>query len=589
MFSFRQKIFISYIVVFLLFLMLLFPFATKTVDEIVAKTMADRADEMIVKLKEAETNDALIRKMKELKWMIFFRVSVITNERKVLYDSHAKKLLGPSFSQEHTVDHPEVNQAFRVGIGYHEGYSQLFKQDFAYMAKAFDFHGKTYVLRMAFPYRYIISLTRDFEIGFLGLATLVLLLFSIMTWFIINHLTNPIQQIIKAVKPYQEGKQNMIPEIYVSSENPKDDFGRLAKTLNSLTQRIQNHINSLTMEKNEKEAVLESLVEGVIAVDNEGVIKHVNQMACHLIEKEKDDLLGQHFSATKKPDWEDLLKRCQHEESVLKKSEKLKIEGRTLFLDIVAAPTKDKSGAILVMQDNTSQHKILEMRKDFIANASHELKTPITVIRGFAETLHDNPELPRNITEEITGKIVRSCERMTSLIKDLLTLSDIEHLQESRLVKCRLDEILDNCITMLLDAHPTAEIHLNYDKDHEFYIQADEQLMELALWNLLENAAKYSTPPADVTITIEEKNDVVQIKIRDKGIGIPPEDVEHVFQRFYTVNRMHSKKMGGAGLGLSLVETIINKHMGRISVSSEVGKGTEFTVILPRKPTLKNN
>lgn len=586
MFSFRQKIFISYIGVFLLFLVLLFPFATKTVDEIVAKTMSDRADEMIIKLKEAKTDDALIRRMKELKWMIFFRVSIITDDRKVLYDSHAKKLLGPSFSQDYTLDHPEVAQAFRVGIGYYEGYSRLFKQDFAYMAKAFDFHGKTYVLRMAFPYRYIISLTRDFEIGFLGLATLVLLLFSIMTWFIINHLTNPIQQIIRAVKPYQEGTQNVIPEIRIRSSNTKDDFGKLAMTLNSLSQRIQSHINTLTMERNEKEAVLESLVEGVIAVDNSMVVQFSNAMALKFLEKDKNSILGRNFTSAEKPSWEDLLKRCQEREEVLKHSERLKIEGRTLFLDIVAAPKKAQSGAILVIQDNTSQHKIFEMRKDFIANASHELKTPITVIRGFAETLHDNPELPRQTTEEITGKIVKSCERMTTLIKDLLTLADIEHLQDSRLLPCDIIEILEACVSMLQDAHPTAEVDFNFGEAGSIAISADKQLMELALWNLLENAAKYSTPPAHITVSVEDRSEEVLITIADKGIGIPPEDVEHIFQRFYTVNRMHSKKMGGAGLGLSLVETIISKHNGKISVESEVGKGTTFTIRLPKRLSL---
>jgi len=402
-----------------------------------------------------------------------------------------------------------------------------------------------------------------------------------MTWFIINHLTNPIQQIIKAVKPYQEGKENVIPEILSKSTNPKDDFGKLAMTLNSLSRRIKSHINTLTIEKNEKEAVLESLVEGVVAVDDELIIRHINAMAVKFIGKDKDELLGQQFMVAKKPIWEELLRRCQQEETVLKTSEKLKIEGRTLFLDIVAAPKKEQSGAVLIIQDNTTNYKILEMRKDFIAHASHELKTPITVIRGFAETLHDNPELPVNTREEVTGKIVRSCERMTSLIKDLLTLSDIEHLQESRLISCDLGEIIDNCVSMLHDAYPAAEVHLHLDQ--EITVYADPQLLELALWNLLENAAKYSPTPADITIIIRELKDSVRIQIIDKGIGIPQEDIEHVFERFYTVNRMHSKKMGGAGLGLSLVETIIAKHMGTIALHSEVGKGTEFTITLPRR------
>jgi two-component system phosphate regulon sensor histidine kinase PhoR len=581
MLSFRQKIFLSYVALFLLFLALLFPFATRTVEEIVSKTMADRADELITKIKTAPNNDALIRRMKDLKWSIFFRVGIITNERKVLYDSHAKRKLGPRFSQEFVIDHPEINQAFSEGFGYYEDYSELFQEEFAYYAKSFNFHGKIYVLRVAFPYRFITALTRDFEIGFLGLATAVLLLFTIMTWFIINHLTNPIQQIIQAVRPYQEGTQKAIPEIRIKSSNPKDDFGKLAQTLNSLSAKIQSHINSLTNERNEKEAVLESLVEGVIAIDKEGQINYVNNMALKFLGIEGQNLVNKPFSTTGNQRWGELLSKCQEKNSALTLTEEMHENGRKLYLDIIASPKKAKSGAVLVIQDMTSHHKMLEMRKDFIANASHELKTPITIIRGFAEALHDNPDLPKQTQEEITGKIVKNCERMGHLVKDLLTLADIEHIQESRLTPCNVSDIIEKCVSLLNEAYPTAVVHLDFDVTKTFIISADEQLIELAIMNLLENAAKYSKPPADINISLDKLQTEAVIKIKDRGIGIPKEDLEHIFQRFYTVNKAHSRKLGGAGLGLSLVETIIKKHRGQISVDSELGIGTTFTIVLP--------
>src|SRR5262245_40886791 len=146
MFSFRQKIFITYVVVFLVFIALMFPFASHTVRKIVSMGMEDRAQELILKIQSAKDDDALIRRLKEQKSLIFFRVSVISDQRKVLYDSHAKRLLGPRFSQDYVVDHPEVLQAFKEGTGYHEGYSELLGQKFSYMAKTFDFHGKTYVM-----------------------------------------------------------------------------------------------------------------------------------------------------------------------------------------------------------------------------------------------------------------------------------------------------------------------------------------------------------------------------------------------------------------------------------------------------------
>ena len=212
MFSFRQKIFFAYIILFILFVAITFPLAAYIVRSISAKAMEDRADEIINKVQSAANNDALVRRLKEQKQIIFFRISVIDNEKRVLYDSHTKRLLGPRFSQEYVVDYPEVIEAFEHGVGYNEDYSELLEQKFFYLAKAFDFHGKTYVIRTAFPYKYLNDLIHDTEYSFLGLISIVLILSSILTYLIINHFTKPIQQIIHAVAPYEEGEQATLPE-----------------------------------------------------------------------------------------------------------------------------------------------------------------------------------------------------------------------------------------------------------------------------------------------------------------------------------------------------------------------------------------
>lgn len=150
MFSFRQKIFVSYLTVFLVFIILMFPFVTRWVQKIVLQSMEARTTEIIANIKDAPNNDALVRRLKDQKSIMFFRTSIITNEHKVLYDSHTKRLLGPKFSQDYVVDHPEILQAFQDGVGYQEDYSQILNQKFAYFAKAFDFHGKNYVLQQPF-------------------------------------------------------------------------------------------------------------------------------------------------------------------------------------------------------------------------------------------------------------------------------------------------------------------------------------------------------------------------------------------------------------------------------------------------------
>ncbi len=581
MFTFRQKIFITYVFVFFLLIVLLFPFTQRTVKDIVKKTMEDRALEIIDKIKNAPNDEALIRNLKEQKALIFFRISVITNERKVLYDSHTKRLLGPRFSREYIVSHPEVVQAFRKGTGYAQEYSAILDQEFAYFAVAFSFHGKTYVLRTAFPLTYVEELTKDFEFGFLGSAIAILLLFSIMTWFIINYLTRPIQQIINAVKPYQEGKSSTIPEIHLKPENRSDEFGKLASTLNSLSIKIRTHIESLIQERNEKEAVLESLVEGVIAVNNQNQIIFVNTMARKLLGLNHKNLIKEPLEALQQPKCAKLIRKCQLEESVITDTLQIKTENDKRFFDLVAAPKKNATGAILVLQDKTEHYKLIEMRKDFVANASHELKTPITIIQGFAEALHDNPELPLETSSEITGKIVRNCVKMTMLIKDLLTLTDVEHIPESRLLETDLLDLIQTVKSTVVGVYQDAKIMIHYDPKELYFLLADTNLLELAFNNLIENAAKYSPAPAKVDVYLAHENEWIRIDVSDKGYGMRKEELENIFQRFYRVDSTRGKKVPGSGLGLSIVETIVAKHFGKISVVSAEGEGSTFTIYLP--------
>lgn len=579
MFSFRQKIIVSYFAVFLVFIVFMFPFVSRWVQRIVLQSMETRSAEIIANIKEAPNNEALVRRLKDQKSIMFFRTSIITNEHKVLYDSHTKRLLGPKFSQEYIIDHPEILEAFRDGVGYQEDYSQILNQKFAYFAKTFDFHGKTYVLRTAFPYQYVRELTHDFEFGFLALAILILLLFSIMTWIVIHYLTYPIQRIINAVKPYQEGTEHILPHIELGSANLNDEFNKLANTLNSLSHKIQSHIDLITEERNEKETILESLGEGVIAIDEEMKVTYTNHMAMKLLSV--SSLLDQKFSVLHQEQCEKLLRLCQEEEKVLTDTIEMQKENKRVFLDIICAPKKDDAGAILVLQDKTDHYKIFEMRRNFIANASHELKTPITIIRGFAEALHDNPDLPSDIRSEVTGKIVRNSTRMAALIKDLLTLADIENIPTSRLSFFNLPDLIDRCCTMLAEVFPDAQVTIDRRKE-TVALFADMDLLDLAFMNLIENAAKYSSGPAQIHVTLDEEGDQVIVKVADKGIGIPYADQEHVFDRFYTVDKAHSQKMGGSGLGLSIVKTIVEKHSGTIVLESELGAGSTFTVHLPK-------
>ncbi len=440
----------------------------------------------------------------------------------------------------------------------------------------------THVLITSFPKDQISTILHELSLTFLILEIAILLLFSILAWLIIHFLTRPVTQITQAIKPYQQGKTEHIPHIEITGAiKGEDEFGKLAETLNSLTQRIENQIASLTHAKNEKSAILESLIEGVIAVDQEMNVIYMNKTAALFLGVSEKSLVGKIFSVVDMTACEELIREAQKRQEpvvlVLKPERKQK-----RYLDAVAVPRGKEGGAILVLQDKTGLHKIIELGRDFIANASHELKTPITIIRGFAETLYDHPELSREVYREITEKIVSNCQRMDTLVKNLLTLAAVdEQLPRARLQECDFVDLSEEAKQTILVVHPDAQIQVETLGEGPFQLMADDDLMHQAILNLLDNAIKYSKQPAHVKVLIEKREKELRIQISDKGIGIPQEDLDRIFERFYAVDKSHSRSMGGSGLGLSIVERIIEKHQGVIDVESTLGVGTTFHITLP--------
>lgn len=556
----------------------MYPVVTRLIEVIQERNLRNRTVGLIQSLESAPNLENLIERLKQREKFLFFRVSLLNPAEGYLYDSHRQ--IG-GFENERLTSQAEVKQALETGTGYSVHFSPLFGQEMAYMAVRFEYRGKEYVMRTAFPYGQISTMTHDLTLTFLLLGIGILLLFSFLAWFIIHILTRPVQQIIEAIKPYQKGEMEHIPEIKLGKDiRPGDEFGKLAETFNSLSRHIDHQISSLTHEKNEKSAILESLVEGVVAVDDTMTVIYMNRMAEVFLGIGEKELVGKKFSVAKQRPCEELIKEAQKKGQpvvlVIKPERKQK-----RYLDAVAVP-RGKGGAILVLQDKTSLHKIIELGRDFIANASHELKTPITIIRGFAETLHDHPELTREVYTEITDKIVSNCQRMDTLVKNLLTLAAVdEGLPRSRLQECDLYNLVEQAKMTILSVHPDAKISLETKGEEPFDLMADSDLFFQAILNLLDNAVKYSKHPAEVKVRIEKYPSEFIIRVSDKGVGIPVEDLDRIFERFYAVDKSHSRSLGGSGLGLSIVERIVEKHQGKIEVESELGKGTTFAITLP--------
>ena len=249
--SFRQKMILSYSLLLLVFLGLMYPSVSNSVQRVVFQSMNDCADALVAELADAQNDEDLVQILKDQKSQQFYRVGVLDGQRRLLYDSHTKRLLGAPFFPLQFITHPEIEDALQYGIGYSEEYSHLMGQKLVYLAKRFDFHGQPYVIRVAFPFRYIQDLRGGFTMNFLFFGSLGLILFSALASLVLNHFSSPIRTITGAIKNYKEGNLDTLPNVSLKL-SPQDEFSHLANTLNSLSQRVRVEIESVIRERNER-------------------------------------------------------------------------------------------------------------------------------------------------------------------------------------------------------------------------------------------------------------------------------------------------------------------------------------------------
>lgn len=581
--SFRGRIIGTFVVLCCAFLLLVYPLVNLAFHATASEIVHKRIQFVIDVLKRTSSEREMIQYLQSISPTVALHFAVYDANGHVLFDQTQEKKEEPF--QELTQEQMQTIQEKGKLSGLVK--SEVFDDVLIYQIEAFAFQENIYFIKASVAAGAIEVFFSKIKMDFFLFCILCFLFFA-SCFFLLFHWANyPIRHIIKTIVPFQEGKEEFIaPIVLPKSIDERDQFYQLAQTLNALSTRVRTQIKHTLEERDEKEAILESLGEGVIAVDQDMYIRCVNYIGSRMFGFPRKHLAGKSFKdlamQVQSPLMEkckDLLETCQKNMRILTDSLFI-ADGKKMYLDLIAAPKPMHKGAILVLQDKSSHYKILEMGKDFVANASHELRTPITIIRGFAETLHDLPELPKEMVSDITEKIVRNCQRMDNLVKNLLTLADLENIPESRFQECDLIVLMENARQVVLSIYQDADIRIE-KRQEAIIVNADADILELAVINLLDNAAKYSTPPAQITIKVEQSGDEAHILIKDKGIGIPTEDLEHIFERFYTVNKAHSRRLGGAGLGLSIVKTIIEKHHGTISVASVFQQGTIFTIKLP--------
>jgi signal transduction histidine kinase len=392
---------------------------------------------------------------------------------------------------------------------------------------------------------------------------------SSLAYLILKRLYQPVEKLSFQMN---QALDQMTP-IYLEKNDLEDPkIAKLIEVYNQLIETIKNQFSRLEKKQKQLILILETLEEGICLITKNKQINFVNPQGYFYLKSKEartiHDLCSHSFLGEK---IQELL-----DPSVAKPLKEKCVDNHRYYELTLKNILDDQQ--LVIIYDETDRIEKLESGKTFISNASHELRTPITIIKGFAEAISDKEALKHISLDEVMPKILAACDRMDALIKRLLLLADVDQ-RSLELQSFDIAHVLKQEVAMFKNLDQDADIH--YVGPESASIKGDEDLLKIVFSNLLSNGLKYSLAPKKITVSLNLTQDEYIIHFKDNGLGIPEGDLDKVFERFYRVDKARSRKMGGAGLGLSLVKTIIDKHRGSIRVESLLGSGSDFIVKIP--------
>ena len=487
------------------------------------------------------------------------RFTVINKEGEVIFDNEITKLDNHNNRQE-------IIDAFKNGSGSSVRYSESLSTSMVYVATKID---DNTVIRSSVP----VNSIRVFTSGTLKYYIAIILLVFVLSLFLavklVKIIVYPINELQKVTSKIENGDLNKRAIIY-----NYDEIGFLAQTFNNIADQLEIRIIDSLDKKNKLEAILESMESGVIAIDNNENIILINSYSQKLFDL-KEDNIGKKISDCI-IDY-DLINFIREIPEIGTKEIKLfhPIERE---LRVKKSPIinylNNSIGIVITVQDITDIKRLENMRSEFVANVSHELKTPLTSIKGFSETLRyvDDSETKNKFLDIID----KESERLTNLINDILILSNIENIHKMESEYFNPGDVIENVLDMVKSQAYKKSIIIKYnDCFNSEILGSKDKFHQLAL-NLIENAIKYSNENGVVKIDLTLEEQYFVFKVKDNGIGIPKNDIPRIFERFYRVDKSRSTR--GTGLGLAIVKHIVKLFNGEISVKSKVGIGSTFTV-----------
>ena len=503
------------------------------------------------------------------------RFTVIKVDGTVVYDSSR-----PVSELDNHRNRPEVLQASSSGRGEAERYSQSVDTVQLYIAQRID-EGLE-------PLGYVrlssaVSLLSD-ELAVLGRQLVFVILITLSVIFVSSYLLSrrfyqPIAAATIYARKIAEGNYQLrLPG------RTQDEVGVLERSLNELARRTEDRMERIVESRNQLEAILSGLEEGVVALVKNETVAHINRAAIQLLNL-KGDVVGKKvWEAIRITKVQSMLEAALHDS--IEPDRSLMVNDRSLEVSILTMNAKGENhdGIILVFQDMTERYRLDTIRSDFVANASHELKTPLAAIKGIIETIIDDDAMPPEVARKFFNRVLSQTNRLNKIVQDLMQLSRFDSFRDREVNLERVDlvPVLRQVYSAFKLTAEEQQVELVLETEQEkAMVLGDSEALSQLLANLVLNGIKYTYPNTTVTMRLIVEKNFILVRVEDEGIGISPTEQQRIFERFYRVDLARSRELGGTGLGLSIVKHIADLHDGSVQVSSEEGKGSIFTLRLP--------
>lgn len=512
------------------------------------------------------------------------RITIIDMDGTVLGESEES----PSDMENHK-DREEVKKAMTGESASIVRRSSTLGMDYCYCAvpvRTDSFEG---VLRVSVPLEELHALRLEYMRSTIFMLAIGVLLIAGLVIAFTRFIADPIDEVIEAAGKIAEGSYGIRLKTRQNSQ-----IGKLADSFNWMSGRLEAAVKELKDRNNELEAILRSMRNGVLAINGRDEILFYNDALMNLI-GHRGDFLGESvYHLVRSSLIFDVIEKVRESRDVICEEGQSRIMGEQYLRITGTVLNREKEqsrSVLLIIEDITDVKKLENMRSDFVSNVTHELKTPLTSIRGFVDTLKQGAIKDEQYARKFLDIIDIEAERLYTLIQDILLLSEIESGSDYNIQDCDVNGIIDETLNLLqpkIEQKPEVDVIFQPEPYIRPFPCNPDRMKQLFI-NLIDNAVK-NTEKGSVTVTCRVHNDHLMISVKDTGIGIPKEHLSRIFERFYRVDKGRSRKMGGTGLGLSIVKHIVEMYEGDIFVSSEVGEGTEFIIKLPydRKHTGAN-